>query len=137
MEMNLSKGKKEEWNMEVNTLTNSRDYLYGRLLAVADRIEYRTYDREKDGKRMTNAKRYMKAFSQRPYQTWKILEESLEPYIQKLDVTERNVYAKLLDEIYQLFTPEDFVNNERLDGLYLLGYHSQSYALRYKAKEES
>ena len=139
LEMNRKNGVKEEWNMEVNTLTNSRDYLYGRLLAVADRIEYRTYDRDKDGKRVTNAKRYMKAFSQRPYQTWKMLEENLEPYFRKLDVPERNVYMKLLDEICDLFEPADFINNDRLDGLYLLGYHSQSYAFRYKeeTKEEN
>lgn len=139
LDMNQKKnGKREEWSMEVNELSRSRDYLYGRLLAVADRIEYRTYDREKDGKRVTNAKRYMNAFSQHPYQTWKVLEESLQPYIQKLDVPERNVYLKLLDEICHLFAPEDFINNDRLEGLYLLGYHSQSYAFRYKEemKEE-
>lgn len=139
MERNRMKGvEKEEWNMEVNTLSTNRDYLYGRLLAVADRIEYRTYDREKDGKRVTNAKKYMKAFSQRPYQTWKMLEEGLEPYLRKLELPERNAYTKLLDEIYDLFVPEDFINNERLEGVYLLGYHSQSYAFRYKeeVKEE-
>ena len=38
-----------------------RDYLYGRLLALADRIEYRTFDKENG--RETNAKRYMNAFS--------------------------------------------------------------------------
>lgn len=129
---------REEWSMEVNTLTCNRDYLYGRLLAVADRIEYRTYDREKDGKRVTNAKRYMKAFSQRPYQTWQKIEESLDPYLRKLDLPERTVYMKLLDEISSLFKPEDFVDNSRLEGLYLLGFHSQSNALRYKeeSKEE-
>ena len=124
--------------MEVDAICKERDYLYGRLLAVADRIEYRTYDRDKDGKRITNAKRYMNVFSQRPYQTWKIVEESLSPYLAKLDLPERNRYLKLLDEIYVQFKPEDFVKNDRLEGLYLLGYHSQSYALKYKEeiKEE-
>jgi len=131
----LEREKEDFWNMEVNTVSTSRDYLYGRLLAVADRIEYRTYDKEKDGKRVTNAKRYMNKFSQSPYQTWKILEEKLLPYFQKLDVAERNFYYKLLDDIYHLFDENDFVNNSRLEGVYLLGYHSQSYEFRYKEEK--
>jgi len=125
----------EEWKLEVNNLSKKRDYLYGRLLAVADWIEYSTYDKEKDVKRVTNARRYMNALSQHPYQTWKNLEEQIQPYIQKLDIPERNTYNKLLDEIYHLFKAEDFIKNDRLEGLYLLGYHSQSYALRYKKEE--
>ena len=34
----------EEWNVALDKKQNDRNYLYGRLLAVADRIEYRTYD---------------------------------------------------------------------------------------------
>lgn len=48
--------------MALNETCEERDYLYGRLLAVADRIEYRTYDTEKDSGRVTNAKRYMNTF---------------------------------------------------------------------------
>ena len=47
--------------MALDVNCTRRDYLYGRLLAVADRIEYRTFD--KDDGRQTNAKRYMNAFS--------------------------------------------------------------------------
>ena len=57
---------KEEWNVALDKKETDRNYLYGRLLAVADRIEYLTYD-EKDSGRITNAKRYMNTFSQRPY----------------------------------------------------------------------
>ena len=49
------------------------------LLAIADRIEYQTYSKE-DSKRITNAKRYMTAFYQRPYDTWRIIEQSIQPY---------------------------------------------------------
>lgn len=52
----------EEWNVSLNKKETDRSYLYGRLLAVADRIEYRTYD-ERDEKRITNAKRYMNTSS--------------------------------------------------------------------------
>ncbi len=47
--------------MALDNKEKDRNYLYGRLLAVADRIEYSTYD-EKDGGRVTNAKRYMSTF---------------------------------------------------------------------------
>lgn len=127
--------EREEWEMETNVTSRNRDYLYGRLLAVADRIEYRTYDRDSDGKRVTNARRYMNAFSQHPYQTWKVLEEQIQPYLQKLSVPERNTYNKLLDDIYHLFCIEDFANNDRLEGLYLLGFHSQSYELKHKEEK--
>ena len=54
--------------MALNKECDNRDYLYGRLLAVADRIEYRTFEKEKDTARVTNAKRYMSTFSQRPFE---------------------------------------------------------------------
>mgnify|MGYP005796349657 CR=1 FL=1 len=129
------KNQKEEWNVALNEECKERDYLYGRLLAVADRIEYRTYDKEKDSGRVTNAKRYMSAFSQRPYDTWKIVEENLQPYLGKLFVKERKYYENLIDSICQLFTVESYQDNRKLDGLYLLGFHSQSYDLK-KYKEE-
>lgn len=42
---------KEEWNVALDEICNDRSYLYGRLLAVADRVEYRTF--EQDSERMT------------------------------------------------------------------------------------
>lgn len=121
----------EEWNVALNKKEKDRNYLYGRLLAVADRIEYRTYD-EKDVKRVTNAKRYMNTFSKRPYETWKIIEENLQPYFNKLKIQERIFYENLLNEIFVLFDVDKFTNNKCLDGLYLLGFHSQSYDLKKK-----
>lgn len=127
--------KKEEWEVALNETSKDRNYLYGRLLAAADRIEYVTYDKEKDAKRVTNARRLMSAFAQHPYQTWTILEERINPYLQKMDMRQRNFYDKIMDEIYNLFEEEKFVENSKLEGLYLLGYHSQMYALKYKEKE--
>ena len=124
--------------MALDETCTRRDYLYGRLLAVADRIEYRTFD--KDDGRQTNAKRYMSAFSQNPFRTWKILEEKLIPYLGQLMPPERLVYQNLIDDICSKFSVEDFGNDTALNGLYLLGFHNQSYDLRKKkekAKEET
>lgn len=126
---------KEEWNAALDKSAKDRSYLYGRLLAVADRIEYMTYD-AKDNGRITNAKRYMSTFSQRPYETWKVIEENIQPYLAKLDVVKRKYYENLLSEICNLFDIDKFKENKKLDGLYLLGFHSQEYDLRFK-KENS
>ena len=56
--------------------------LFRSLLAVADRVEYLTY--EQGEKRETNAKRYMSVFSRRPAKTWKIIYENLIPYLNKM-----------------------------------------------------
>ena len=117
---------KEEWNVALDKKETDRNYLYGRLLAVADRIEYLTYD-EKDNGRVTNAKRYMSTFSQRPYETWKVIEENIRSYLNKLDIAKRTFYENLLHEI---------TDNSRLEGLYLLGFHNQAYDLKLK-KEKS
>ena len=109
---------KEEWNVALDKKETDRNYLYGRLLAVADRIEYLTYD-EKDNGRVTNAKRYMSTFSQRPYETWKVIEENIRPYLNKLDIAKRTFYENLLHEIDELFDKSTFTDNSRLEGLWL------------------
>ena len=125
---------KEVWTMALDEKCPRRDYLYGRLLAVADRVEYRTFD--KDDGRETNAKRYMNAFSQHPFRTWRIIEEKLVPYFNQLKAPERLKYQSLLDEIYELFSMEDFEDDKALSGLYLIGFHNQSAALKSKNKNE-
>lgn len=117
-----------EWNMSLNQECNNRSYLYGRLLAVADRIEYLTFEPKED--RQTNAKRFMNTFSQRPFRTWQLIEEKIQPYLNKLSPAQKIYYSKLLDEIFNKFKDGEFSNDSKLDGLYLLGFHNQSFAFR-------
>lgn len=128
---------KEEWNVALHKNCKNRSYLYGRLLAIADRIEYRTFEKDKDSGRETNAKRYMSTFSQRPFETWKVIEENLQPYLNKLKTAERRYYENLLDGVCDLFETEDFCKNTKLDGLYLLGFHSQSFDMRTIKNDEN
>jgi CRISPR-associated protein Csd1 len=115
----------EDWNMALDNKERDRSYLYGRLLAVADRVEYLTF--EKDEKRQTNAKRYMQQFRNHPFTTWAIIEDNLQPYFNKLKSNGQRIkYEKLLNEIYDLFDKEEFKKDDPLDGMYLLGYHCQS-----------
>lgn len=127
----------KDYNMALETENTSRDYLYGRLLAVAENIE--SYALYKAGeKRTTTAERMMQRFADRPCSTWRNLELSLQPYMHRL----QNVAAgflktrkDLIDEILHAFNTNDFTSEQALSGEFLLGFHCQRIALQ--AKKES
>lgn len=125
----------KELSMALDLDSRDPNYLYGRLLAVADRIEYRTYDRGET--RDTNAKRYMNSFYQRPFYTWRIIEAKLIPYLAKLSVPERLRYQNLLNEILDRFEGNDFQKNVRLNSQYLVGFHAQAMELRKKIEKNA
>lgn len=126
---------KEVWNMALNEETCDRNYLYGRLLAVADKVEQYSQYLKGENIRATNAKRYMNAFSHNPFKIWKVIEERTEPYLQNLNSKSSGYYKKLLDEIHNKFEEKNYTSNKSLNGLYLLGYHSQMMALNNKKEE--
>ena len=121
---------KEDYTMDLDETCTDRNYLYGRLLAVADRVEWRTFD-QKDDRRQTNAKRFMSSFAKRPFQVWPKIAEKIEPYLMKLSKPERLIYLQLLESIHNQFTDtQQFARNEPLNGLYLLGFHCQAMSMR-------
>ena len=118
---------RRNYAMALESERTSRDYLYGRLLAVAERME-RVALLLADEKRPTNAERLMQRFADRPFSTWNTLEKALQPYRQRLrQVREPFLFKmdKLLDAIQTKFATEDFLSDERLSGEFLLGYHCQ------------
>lgn len=123
----------EDWTMSLDKNCKNRSYLYGRLLAAADCLEESTFERGE--KRATNAIRYMNAFSQRPYRTWKIIAERLTPYLNKQSKGTQVFYQKLFSEIHNLFLCEQFADDSGLEGLYLLGFYNQRSELR-RAKDK-
>ncbi len=129
----IKKGYEEErFDVTLDPGNRSRDYLFGRLLAVADVLERSALDREED-KRATNAIRYMNAFAQRPARTWTIIQSNLQPYQARLG-QRAQYYNRLLDEIGSQIRPDDFTDKP-LAGLYLLGFYSQRYEL-YRSKKD-
>lgn len=120
--------------MELDKTNRDRSYLYGRMLAVAERVERATY--EKGETRITNAERYMQAFSRSPFRTWKIIWNNLQPYMKQLKPATREYYKNLLGEITELFAYEDRISNGILDGKYLIGYDCQRTDLRRWPKEQ-
>lgn len=151
--------KSSQWRnypMALDKENRSRDYLFGRLLAVAEELENMALRMAKE-ERATNAERYMQRFATHPLSTWKQLELSLEPYKNRLRKnypvkitakftlenpigflknreTEITELVNALDELQQ---NTDCILDKPLDGEFLLGYHSQKMAYRNKSNAQS
>ena len=113
--------------MALETDRTTRDYLYGRLLAIAERIEGQALYVGKE-ERGTNVAKLMQRFADHPYSTWLSIELALTPYKTRLHSKSPGflvVMEKQLDEVHSLFQSQDFLNNQRLSGEFLLGYHCQ------------
>lgn len=111
-----------EYLMAYDPNEQNRSYLYGCLLAIADKAESEAFEADERNVRVTNARRYWNAFSQRPYQTWGVIEERLRPYMDKLGKSQVK-YSKWINEITSKMDTADFTDNRRLEPVYLLGYH--------------
>lgn len=121
--------EKEGFKVALDKTITDRNYLFGRLLAVADVLERNALGNTED--RATSALRYMNAFQANPLRTWQTIQGNLQPYLMKLR-GKAIYYTKIIDEIGELFEYEEF-NDKALNGKYLLGYYSQRQEL-YKKK---
>ncbi len=114
----------------------TRDYLFGRLLAVADHLEGRALYLA-DEKRDTSTAKLMQRFADHPYSTWRTIELSLAPYKTRLR-SKRPAFLvemeKLIDQIVCAFSGQDFMSEARLSGEFLLGYHCQRQTLWPKSE---
>jgi CRISPR-associated protein Csd1 len=126
--------RKGEYDMVLERERCTRDYLYGRLLAVADALE-RSALHDSGESRQTTAVRLMQRFSEFPYSTWRTIELALVPYKSRLGA--KSVYFdKILSEIMEMFDSSGFKDDHRLSGEFLLGYHCQLNDI-YRKKEEN
>ncbi len=123
-----------ECDMGLDKNNRSRDYLYGRLLAVADALESSTYSSE--DRRTTNAKRLFNAFANRPYRTWGILHDKIGSYKNKLPYERQVFYTKLIEEIMSMFNIEEYRNNARLEPEFLHAYYCQLQDIYAPKKED-
>ena len=145
--------QRRTYPMSLDPQNRSRDYIFGRLLAVAEHLE-RTALRIANETRATNAENYMQRFVMRPFHTWEQLETNLKPYKDRL----RKDYPVRISEKFVLTSPIGFLSNREneinqlicvLDDLkqegcdldkplepeFLLGYHSQKMAYRNKSNQ--
>lgn len=129
--------------MAIDENCKDRNYLFGRLLTVAEKAELDTYSDDDKKGRVPNARRFWEKFSHSPYSTWQVIRERIVPYLNKLG--NYNYYVKLMDNICDKFTDSQNPNNtsqtqydndEKLSPLYLLGYSHQRSAL-YSPKKDN
>lgn len=128
---------KEEWQMGLDENQMDRSYLFGRMLAVAQKIEEWAIGSNGDS-RQTNAERYMHQFKLHPYKTWGIINDNLNPYIARLG-GKATGYVNLIAKISSMISYEDFTSQKALDDSYLLGYYCQRQVFideRIKKAEE-
>ncbi len=127
------------YSMALDTTITSRDYLYGRLLALAEKLES-TALRLADAKRPTTANRLMQRFADRPYSTWLTIYKQLDPYIRQLTSSKPGFLTNIrkeIDEVTAAFERNEFMKDEALSGEFLLGFHCQRLTLRSQAKNNT
>jgi len=123
--------EKEGYIMALDEDRKTRDYLYGRLLALADSLERWALNKAGED-RQTNADRLMQRFAERPYSTWRTIELSLSPYKARLGAQSQK-RQMMIDKVKDMFSSvEDFKNDKKLNGEFLLAYSCQREALRLK-----
>ena len=128
--------QRRTYPMSLDTQNRSRDYLYGRLLAVAENTEsYALYLAGE--KRATTAERYMQRFAEHPFSTWRNIELALKPYQERLSNNGKDTGAQAIGEIMELFATDDFTCDDKLSGEFLLGYHCQKMEIARRIAELS
>lgn len=124
--------EEEGYTVALQEENQTRDYLFGRLLGVAEVME-RSILKERGEDRATNATRYFSAFSQNPARTWLVIRKQLQPYFARQGVKATR-YAMLLQQIEEQIAPED-MTNQALSPVFVLGYSCQIQKM-YEKKEE-
>lgn len=115
----------EGYKLSIEIERRDRDYLYGRLLGAADKLEeYALFKKEKD-RIVTAAIRHMQTFAQRPFRTWQTIHSCLNPYIQ----TVKGGFAfNEIQSVMNQFAAKDYEKDTPLNGSYLIGYyHERAY----------
>lgn len=128
---------REEWNMSLEPEKKDISYQYGRLLAVFEKIEQDTYD--KDEQREPNAIRMQSVFAKRPRYASRILWEQMKKaYYPRLKPWNRVKYDRLIGEIIeQISNLPQAEHEEALKDTYLFGYYLQKKALYTSGKTEN
>lgn len=134
---NIKSGR--ENTMALDEARGEREYLYGRLLGIADYIEEQAMRGNGDGagRRQTNAIRYMQRFQQRPAETWLRLQtQLLLPYMNKLPPEKSEYLALRIRQIGDMLG-DGLADNAPLGPLFLQGYYSQKQAFYTKKTDNA
>lgn len=124
--------KKGEMDMTLDRENTDRSYLFGRLLAVFDRVENAAlYKKSSDvantssDHRDTNAMRLWSAYVAHPMTCFANLRKCVEPYMSSLKSGSRNFYENEIQEIVTKLDVNDKKLNRPLNADYLIGYYNE------------
>ena len=133
---NRKDGRRKEWSMALDRNETDRSYLYGRLLGAAQKLEEVALFVAGEGNRETSSEKYFQRFRQDPVNTWKVINNNLLPYINRLKSKNMTRYENELRSIYDLFKTNDYIDNTPLTELFVLGYNCQYNSYSDKKEEE-
>lgn len=128
----------EEYSMKLEEDRIDRDYLFGRLMAVLEKIESDVLkDKNKD--RTTNIERLWPSIEHCPLHNIKRIFKKLKAaYYPRLHPAARIRYEKMIQDLFEKLMefPESALNRP-LNEIYLLGYYNQKNSLYEKKNKEA
>lgn len=127
---------KEEWDLALEPHKKNISYQYGRLLALLEKVERDTYDR--DEQREPNAIRLQPMFVQRPQSTFAVIMDQLKrAYLPRLKPGVRTYYERMISDVMSEISefPESEWNGPLKD-VYLMGYYLQKRELYQPRKNQ-
>lgn len=135
---------KREVNELLDTNKQTRSYLYGRLLAVYEKLEQdvlRINSTATEVKRTTNAERLWSAYTKTPARTLRILEDKIRPYKERLyksNAGTAKYYDIITTDIMNCLNEIDNFEQEKNKALnedFVFGYYAQKQDF-YKKQED-
>lgn len=117
----------EHFKLTLDMEQDTREYLFGRLLAIAEHIENNALYAAGEKARDTSAEKLMHRFATRPYSTWTQIELNLRPYLSRLKSKWPGFHRNMLRLISEISSKlgDRYMDDSRLSGEFLLGYHCQ------------
>lgn len=110
----------ENWDENLNQHPDSLAYNLGRMLAVANHLEYSNIPDGEKG-RETSAIRYFSKFMENPCQTWSTISKLIMPYWQRAGEQADWLHDHRAG-IANLIDPAEFAMIRNLDGRALIGF---------------
>lgn len=122
-----------EISMTIDENNTDRSYLFGRLLAAAEKFERDALD----GSREPNAIRLWSAYVNHPLRTFETIKENLTPYRRKNGIEKSEKFDRFCSKIFAKIQETDDLNlNRSLNETYLIGYYCQREKLYTKNTTE-
>lgn len=143
---NMDHIKKGEVSELLDNENNDRSYLYGRLLAIYEKLEadvLNTNSKKGDGgNRSTNAERLWTVYTKTPARALMILEDKIRPYKERLQKSNPGSYifyerliSLIVDKLTETFNFEED-KNKPLNENFIFGYYVQRQDF-YKKRNEN